>query len=1744
MTQPLEGSFNAPRSRQPGSAVNNTSMSTPSHRRVDEDILTRIRSLLLARNVSNPPRTPYPSDEQPGNNFSEDGTSSPNRNFINASTMERSARREKRLSLPESIAELSRSPSMVMHGALESTTPAPELFVFPAPNLRSSSSAHDLRTTSDTPDAFNLTDGPSSLPGKKKSRLKLVLQDIPKDKESQLVSCVEISAKIPKNDAAIHEDELTCCPPCEPPEAQNSKYIISDGQWPKTIEAEPSDLACFLAGCPPGQLECQRHPNRRAQSTSLLDHRCRPQDLEAIGLPLFSDFDKIVGDAKRARMKVTTTTDGNHSTLKSVSVSAGSVTSSDAYPHVMQSQKIASRKSINLPFSAAIFTNFSLPGPKTKRPSVSPGLTRKETQIAPDEEAPFMKPVELQPLVLPEMPPRKEAKPAFRPSPAVRHRQSDGSMRSGKSGKRHVLLRSSGSDGDPIETSLPVPPVLSTIRSFGLETVEVIPDQQAEEPKEPVETLSPTKNGPGPYRDLSPEINSTIRDTQKSPVAGHLANLQRTIDLVDNVRERVQDVKQYIPDDDVNKKIDQSLKKCPISPGINPVDAAYWGFVPSVKDKVEGAVQTAVRNAVKEVVVPSGARRKEASEVYRLLMADSLTNAAKNADDFLKRPSLWNSIESPAPSGTNSPQKPQNTLQPDSGLETIPLDFDQIVSPENHKQGSVKTPKKGQVASNNAIPERFSSKHKVLASKVGATNSSQKLPAVEKALGPQKRLNEQLAPKKNKYVLRATSSAESLRPMVPAKFPFDDRSSVSNMPPGRKLARKNTIYWLRDLITSNGPGPYEPQLTALPPRTRRAYNTSGTRGRSQTAPSKPGAELYLNSNLGPRKTEEDSADQNSEINVDRALVHDRFARTIDDLEQLLGEALMVAQQAADKNDPGYMPAILGDANRILKDSRKGLSESAAYYQRRQIMRSRRTGTYSDELSSIASIHESLRSYGDSTEFSDDDRFHQNAPYAYHDTRDRNIEIPPKNPQRKQPKGRVHTPYQARTRAPSRDSDTANAPLMQNTIRDLECIKAADPRSMPAEIDFAKPPRKYTEPPDDSSPPEALGELIGSGPPPNFYNPDPFKAPTSSGTGRKISDNSPRRLSPVKQTVPIIITDDRGKMPVPRGDSVTQRCASGGHSEDEHNAVKAKLMAKGVPGKREVREYIESNQRPPIHTRDSSKALREQAEQVAQDDEENFKMKRGKTYDWQDVDPDYAERCTLDDVKAGSVAKPLSTNGPSVPCSSSTGGGSDSSGALDFGVGYVHAGQSPGNQRGGNPRYTENQGNYTQEPDNRRYDSRLANGNEDYPDRGANENRGYDSGNPNGNGGGNGNGRGGGNDNGRGGGNDGGGYNGKDYRDGDDPSRDPNGGGGGYDLRDDPPPNLPQTQKPRRRKHKNNEEYDLSRKNHLSLKEDQHKGFSFARSHKKPAIARDWKPARKRFAATVACVSTALVGILVGIYAGEVPAIQYYIVDFHHYTLLGNVFFYLGLAIPTFFFWPLPLLHGRKPYILGAMALAMPLLFPQAVAVGSIRSPYVRYWRIGLILPRALMGFCLGFANMNFKSTLTDLFGASLQCENPHQEVVDENDVRRHGGGMGIWLGLWTWCAMGSIGVGFMIGAMIINHLPPAWGFYTSIFIIAGVLFLNIITPEVRRSAFRRSVAEVKNGDTVSRRLARGEVKMHMVQSGPKWWGEEMHYGYMLSLRMLTQPGFMVIAVYVAWMYAQIVLIIVVCLPHLRRAGFC
>ena len=324
---------------------------------------------------------------------------------------------------------------------------------------------------------------------------------------------------------------------------------------------------------------------------------------------------------------------------------------------------------------------------------------------------------------------------------------------------------------------------------------------------------------------------------------------------------------------------------------------------------------------------------------------------------------------------------------------------------------------------------------------------------------------------------------------------------------------------------------------------------------------------------------------------------------------------------------------------------------------------------------------------------------------------------------------------------------------------------------------------------------------------------------------------------------------------------------------------------------------------------------------------------------------------------------------------------------------------------------------------------------------------------------------------------------------------------------------------------------LDGKHHVMLGQDQKWSIHH---HKRQPIARNWSTPRKRATALVVCLNTALIGFIIGVYAGEVPAIQYNLNDLDHHVILGNVVLYAVMAVTTFIFWPLPLLHGRKPYNLLALGITLPLQLPQAIMVGSRRVGDNSKYMTGLLVPRALSGLALGFCQINLKPTLLDLFGASLQSAHPHGEIVVVDDVRRHGGGMGLWIGFWSFCFIGSLALGFMIGADIVSGLNLSWGFYITIVLIAVTLFLNVITPETRRSPHRRTMAEIELPNMkISRRVARGEVRMHLYGDGPKWWWEEVSAGIHLSMKMLDQPGFGLMALYLGWIYGEIVLIIVV-----------
>ena len=119
-------------------------------------------------------------------------------------------------------------------------------------------------------------------------------------------------------------------------------------------------------------------------------------------------------------------------------------------------------------------------------------------------------------------------------------------------------------------------------------------------------------------------------------------------------------------------------------------------------------------------------------------------------------------------------------------------------------------------------------------------------------------------------------------------------------------------------------------------------------------------------------------------------------------------------------------------------------------------------------------------------------------------------------------------------------------------------------------------------------------------------------------------------------------------------------------------------------------------------------------------------------------------------------------------------------------------------------------------------------------------------------------------------------------------------------------------------------------------------------------------------------------------------------------------------------------------------------------------------------------------------------------------------------------------------VGFSVGAVIISALDPSWGFYIVVIMLAFFLLVNVIAPETRRAPYRRSIAQyIGEDEKLKRRVARGEVKLHISNDGPAWWFQEVWAGIVLTKRMVCQLGFFVLMVYLAWMYAQVTLVILV-----------
>jgi hypothetical protein len=316
---------------------------------------------------------------------------------------------------------------------------------------------------------------------------------------------------------------------------------------------------------------------------------------------------------------------------------------------------------------------------------------------------------------------------------------------------------------------------------------------------------------------------------------------------------------------------------------------------------------------------------------------------------------------------------------------------------------------------------------------------------------------------------------------------------------------------------------------------------------------------------------------------------------------------------------------------------------------------------------------------------------------------------------------------------------------------------------------------------------------------------------------------------------------------------------------------------------------------------------------------------------------------------------------------------------------------------------------------------------------------------------------------------------------------------------------------------------------------------------------EWGLWGKRFVAALACGVVALLEWIVGNYYAEIQQIQKHLQISSHLGCLGNSMFFVGLTIPTFFFWPLPLLHGRKPYYLLAISLLLPLQLPQALAL----PPYTKdptgldqsmnSYVVCLIAFRTVSGLIYGFAFMNAFATLLDLFGPDTGAccrggvvynNRVPQEGLDQfNSIPggEYGVRLGIWVGIFAWLLVASPGVGFIFGKITIARTTPAWGFWIIAILGAVLLVMVIVAPEVR-PPWKKCLSGPGAGRSGSQRSdcpaeEKGELRLVMLGTSPRWWGQEISAGLLLSWKMLHQYGFLLVAVYFGWVFAHVALVI-------------
>lgn len=256
-------------------------------------------------------------------------------------------------------------------------------------------------------------------------------------------------------------------------------------------------------------------------------------------------------------------------------------------------------------------------------------------------------------------------------------------------------------------------------------------------------------------------------------------------------------------------------------------------------------------------------------------------------------------------------------------------------------------------------------------------------------------------------------------------------------------------------------------------------------------------------------------------------------------------------------------------------------------------------------------------------------------------------------------------------------------------------------------------------------------------------------------------------------------------------------------------------------------------------------------------------------------------------------------------------------------------------------------------------------------------------------------------------------------------------------------------------------------------------------------------------------TNSLAAWIAGNYKGEVDLIEESLRIGPNIGLLGNVLFLLALALVVFIFWPLPLLHGRKPYIMISLLLMIPLQIPQGLTLPPYTIAKQNESMVSYVLCfyffRAISGGVLGFTVINCLSTVLDLFSVDTGACCRGGVVLNGRAIKKQnwnllGGGIrgsrpGMWIAMFVWSTTVFYGIGFFVGQLTINSTTPAWGFWITAIITGSLLIIVGVVSEVRPPWKRHDPAHglsrhISTNTSMPTVTERGEISVALTGISP------------------------------------------------------